>query len=148
MATTFKVFGHSSSHRGDSGDRNEREKRDRSHKESRWGGRDGGSNQRLERDYPGDHGVDRSYEDQREYLGERNDNRGRERNDRGGEIQGEIGGFLRNDREVEERNNPLISRLRDLAGHNPIPSQNCGYQGDMPNQGWSADSIRRENEGK
>ena len=108
-------------------DRHGRERRDWGHRESRWGGREAtGRDERLDREYRDSRDYrrergDRHGEDERDYRSGRRDNRG-ERDDQGGNhggfrgLPGGQGGI--DGTGGPDDNAPLISRLRDLAGHN------------------------------
>ena len=158
---------HTSSVKDSRIERQEREKRERPPRESRWGGRDDGRNDRSERDIRGgrdgrrEDPSDRHVDGVREFRDERRENNGRDRDDhsrgRGSRAFGNRGGEA-----IEERDNdPLISRLRNLAGHSSGLIQDHTHSLDvtrsltsnleLQNQNeWnsSAVSLLRESDGK
>ena len=113
-------------------ERQEKGKRERPHRESRWESREekdvNHERGNLDMRNRQDNAIERRGNGEREYMGEsrenRNDNRHTE-NTNGPRIH------VPRNREIEERdNNPLISRLRDLAGDNTLPLQEHLYSQD------------------
>ena len=149
-------------------DRSERDKRNRPQRESRWGARDDKREEMSERegrDYRRDNPGSRHNDGPRALRGEIRQNMGtdRERSDRdNGDHKGTHGyGNRENEGGNVRDNTPLISRLRDLAGHSSGHLQDHTHTIDGPSNmsnnlevqnriEWNSTSLtlHQENEGK